>query len=326
MIGSKSQLLGRYKADQTVDSDSSEVNLDRPKDTGHITLQGVVREPLLWSAEQPHLYVLVISLYSSLEGAVQGGVDALNVETCRVGIRDVRLVGEDNVLCVNNCPLVVAGVNRHEFDPVSGRAVTVETMREDAIIMKRLNFNATRCSHYPQHRIWLEICDEAGLYVVDEANIESHGFQILGQPVAYLSNHRDWHGALLNRVSRMYERDKNSASVIMWSLGNESGVGKAHESMYKWLHTRDAKRLVQYEAGGADSRVTDIICPMYKYPDWCMKYAVNDKKKRPLILCEYAHAMGNSGGGTEDYWKLIRSKEYPRMQGKVESDVHEIES
>jgi beta-galactosidase len=149
------------------------------------------------------------------------------------------------VLRVNQKALVIAGMNRHEFDSRTGRAVSEESMRRDAILLKQLNFNAVRSSHYPQHPFWLEVCDEIGLYVIDEANIETHGFQVLGQPSGYLATLPEWRGAMVNRVTRMYERGKNFPCVIGWSLGNESGFGPTHDLMADWLRVRDPRRFVQ---------------------------------------------------------------------------------
>jgi beta-galactosidase len=176
-------------------------------------------------------------------------------------------------------------------------------MLNDVRLMKQLNFNAVRCSHYPPHPFFLHLCDELGLYVVDEANIETHGFQVLGQAVNYITSHADWRGAIASRIGRMFERDKNHPSVIIWSLGNESGGGSTMEAMASWLRVRDPRRLVQYESGGARTPATDIICPMYQRLHWCSAATAADAQKRPVVLCEYAHAMGNSGGCLASYWK-----------------------
>lgn len=188
-------------------------------------------------------------------------------------------------------------------------------MIKDALLLKKLGFNAVRSAHYPQHPFWLDLCDEVGLYVIDEANIETHGFQAIGQPIGYLSSLEEWRGAMLSRVSRMLERDKNHPCIIGWSLGNECGYGPNHREMYKWLKLRDPSRFVHYESGGARSDVTDIICPMYQRPKWCIEQSLTDTHKRPVILCEYAHAMGNSGGSLGHYWKYFRDQTYPRLQG-----------
>lgn len=154
-----------------------------------------------------------------------------------------------------------------------------------------------------------------GIYVVDECNVETHGFQALGQPINYLTDSPAWKDGIVSRFTRMVERDKNHPSVIAWSLGNESGVGRSHFDMKEWAAVRDPSRLVQYESGGARSACTDIICPMYMRPEWCEYQAKNDRQKRPVILCEYAHAMGNSGGVLEHYWRCFRDPTLPRLQG-----------
>ena len=219
----------------------------------------------LWSAEAPHLYIILITLHESSDDAFMA-TKILDIEGQRFGIRQVDIDGAYNQLRLNKKPLLIAGVNRHEFDCYQGRSVDENNMRKDALLMKQFNFNAVRCAHYPHHHRWLEICDAIGLMVIDEANIESHGFQTIGQAVGYLSNRKEWMGAHMSRIIRMYERDKNSTSVLIWSLGNESGVGKSHKMGYHWLKKRDVGRPVQYESGGAASNVTDIICPMYHRP------------------------------------------------------------
>lgn len=293
-----------------------EVNLTN-KDTrsnAMSTLQLSIDHPHLWNAETPYLYVIIISLYKNEEDASKDR-NVIDIESHRFGIRTVGRYGRHGALGINNKVITVAGVNRHEFHMEKGRAVSEADMVQDAMLMKQLNFNAVRLSHYPQHPLWLEICDLCGLYVVDEANIETHGFQILGQAAAYLGHHADWEGALFHRVTRMYERDKNYGCIISWSLGNECGVGPTQKSMADWLRTRDPRRFVQYESGGARSIATDIIAPMYQRPAWCRHQALHDHDQRPVILCEYAHAMGNSGGCFADYWEDIWNPELPRLQG-----------
>jgi beta-galactosidase len=241
--------------------------------------------PALWTAESPHLYIVVISLYSTIEAAEAGqsGESVMDVESARVGIREVKIGTKNNVLCVNGTPLTIAGVNRHEFHPRTGRFVSDATMQQDVSLLKQFNFNAVRCSHYPPHDRFLELCDEAGLYVINEANIETHGFQVLGQPVAFLSKGRcedQWSAAMASRVSRMVERHKNHSCIIGWSLGNESGLGSIHERMAGWVRARDARRFLQYEGGGAKSSCTDIVCPMYQRLSWCKYQALHDKTQR----------------------------------------------
>jgi hypothetical protein len=242
------KLPNRINADSLLSADTlAKEHRDSasPGIQGTATVSYTLDDPLLWTAETPHLYTLVVSLYPSLAEAEQApeGRDIHSL-VHRVGIRKVSISGPDHVLRINDSRITIAGINRHEFDPRTGRAVSKESMRADAILLKQLNFNAVRSAHYPQHPYWLEVCDEVGLYVIDEANIETHGFQALGQPVGYLSSLPEWEAALVSRVTRMYERDKNHACVIAWSLGNESGHGPTHDLMANWLRLRDPGRFV----------------------------------------------------------------------------------
>jgi beta-galactosidase/beta-glucuronidase len=269
-----------------------------------LSLKGTVLEPTLWTAETPHLYLVVMTILKQEKQAEDGHhpslLTELDVESCEYGFKEVSISPHDRQLCVNKVPLRIAGVNHHEFHPLTGRSVSHEVMLSDIFLLKQFHFNAVRLSHYPHHPYWLELCSRHGLYVIDETNIETHGFQWSGQAVNYLSSQTDWLDAHLSRVRGMVERDKNQTAVIGWSLGNESGVGEAHRKMYRWLKARDESgRVVQYESGGATSEVTDIICPMYLRPEWCQRQALKDPKKRPVVLCEYAHAMGNSSGDTD---------------------------
>ncbi len=270
-----------------------------------------VENPSKWTDETPNLYTLVLSLVDS-----QGEV--LDVERTRVGFRSVEIT--DGLLRVNGQPLLIRGANRHEHDPKRGHAVTRESMIQDITLMKQLNFNAVRTAHYPNHPEFYELCDEYGLYVVDEANLETHGMW----PCARLSEDPVWLLAYMERMTRLVLRDRNHPSVIIWSLGNESGVGKNHHAMYQWTKQADPTRPVQYEGGGSNTDATDIICPMYArvetdmphpaVPKWAIKKWIGlPNETRPLILCEYAHAMGNSLGSFSDYWDAFR--EYPRLQG-----------
>jgi beta-galactosidase len=302
----------RVKADTISDPYESEVTSARHKKyrTIKATLQAQYMNPILWNAEKPFLYTFVLTLQRD------NTTTDCDVESCQLGFREIRIGGEHNTLQVNRKTITIAGVNRQEFNCRQGRAVSTADMIDEIRMMKKLNFNAVRLSHHCPHHQWLELCDAAGLYVICEANIETHGFQCLGQPVGYLSHLREWRGAMLCRTVRMFEHHKNFSSIIGWSLGNESGVGPNHEVMYSWLHERDhSGRFVQYESGGSRSKVTDIICPMYRRPDWCKLQALNDKLQRPVILCEYSHAMGNSAGGLHDYWTWFRDNAFPRFQG-----------
>lgn len=277
-----------------------------------VTFQNIAFEdPKKWTAETPNLYRCVISLHNE-----QGRL--VDVEAYDIGFRSIDILAGQ--LCVNGKPLLIRGVNRHEHHPENGHAVSESDMIADIKIMKQNNFNAVRTAHYPNHPRWYELCDELGLYVVDEANIETHGMFPMGR----LASDPQWTGAFMSRYTQMVERDKNHASIIIWSLGNESGYGASHDAMYGWSKAFDPSRPVQYEGGGANTAATDIICPMYARVDSDIKddavpkYSIKKwlslpGETRPLILCEYAHAMGNSLGSFDDYWQAFR--EYPRLQG-----------
>lgn len=270
-----------------------------------------VDRPALWSAETPALYRLTLVLRDG-----QGNL--LEAEACDVGFRRVEI--SNGLLKVNGQPLLIRGVNRHEHHPENGQVMDEATMRHDIELMKQHNFNAVRCSHYPNHPLWYRLCDRYGLYVVDEANIETHGMV----PMSRLADDPRWLPAMSERVTRMVQRDRNHPSIIIWSLGNESGHGANHDALYRWIKTTDPTRPVQYEGGGANTAATDIVCPMYArvdqdqpfpaVPKWSIKKWIGmPDETRPLILCEYAHAMGNSFGGFAKYWQAFRS--HPRLQG-----------
>ncbi|MBP7707316.1 MAG: DUF4981 domain-containing protein [Candidatus Aminicenantes bacterium] len=252
-----------------------------------------------WSAETPDLYRLVLEL-----GYGDGRI--LEAVTSRIGFRTSEI--KDGRLLVNGVPVLLKGVNRHEHDPLTGHVISEASMRQDIELMKRSNINAVRTCHYPDDPRWYELCDEYGLYLVDEANIESHG---MGYGPASLAKDPAWGPAHLDRVRRMVERDKNHPSIIVWSLGNEAGDGVNFEEAYRWLKKRDPSRPVQYERAGLRAH-TDIYCPMYASIEEMLKYAAT-RKDRPLIQCEYAHSMGNSTGNLQDYWDAIES--HDQLQG-----------
>ncbi|MBL5829090.1 beta-galactosidase [Serratia fonticola] len=275
------------------------------------TLRLPVDQPALWSAETPTLYRAVVKLLSPTG-------ELLEAEAYDVGFRQVEI--SNGLLKLNGQPLLIRGTNRHEHHPEQGQVMDEATMRQDILLMKQHNFNAVRCSHYPNHPLWYKLCDRYGLYVVDEANIETHGMQ----PMNRLSNDPLWLPAMSERVTRMVQRDRNHACIIIWSLGNESGHGCNHDALYRWIKSQDPTRPVQYEGGGANTAATDIICPMYArveqdqpfpaVPKWSIKKWIGlPDEHRPLILCEYAHAMGNSFGGFDRYWQAFRK--HPRLQG-----------
>ena len=264
-----------------------------------------VPDALSWSAETPHRYAVTVEL-------VDPGGRVRQEETQRVGIRSVEV--RDRQLLVNGRPIWVFGVNRHDHHPDRGKAVTVEDMRADLELMRAHNISAVRTSHYPNDSAFYELCDELGFYVVDEANIESHGYN------RSLCDDERYRAAWLDRGARMVTRDRNHPAVILWSLGNESGYGTNHDALAGWirradptrpLHYEDAVRIEGWDDGGLHA--TDIVCPMYPEIEEIRAYGVRGKGGRPLIMCEYSHAMGNSNGSLADYWDAITST--PGLQG-----------
>jgi len=258
-----------------------------------------ITAPLLWSAETPNLYKLLISLRNA-EGQV------VEVIPVNVGFRKVEIKGGN--LLVNGRRVLIKGVNRHEHDPDLGQVVTRERMIQDIKVMKQNNINTVRTCHYPNVPAWYDLCDQFGIYLIDEANIESHG---MGYGPESLAKQPEWAAAHMNRTVRMVERDKNHASIIIWSLGNEAGDGPNFEATSAWIKKRDASRPVHYEQAGERSH-TDIVCPMYPRVSRLERYS-SQPQTRPFIMCEYQHAMGNSNGDMWSYWELIYSRPY--LQG-----------
>lgn len=269
------------------------------QETEKISFSTLLKNPDKWSAETPVLYKLVITLKDNRNNILQ-------VEAANIGFRTVEMRGGQ--LLVNGVPVILKGVNRHEHDPVTGHVISVQSMMDDITLMKQHNINAVRTSHYPNDPRWYELCDRYGLYVVNEANIESHG---MGYGERSLAKDPAWELAHLERVQRMVERDKNHPSVIIWSLGNEAGDGVNFTACYNWLKERDPSRPVQYERALLGSN-TDIYVPMYPSLQHLEEY-VQQRQERPLIMCEYAHSMGNSTGNLRDYWELI--EKYDQLQG-----------
>jgi beta-galactosidase/beta-glucuronidase len=270
----------------------------------HLEDEAVVEAPVAnvrrWSAEDPQLYTLVVWL------AVIDEVR--DVERCAVGFRAVEML--EGRVHLNGSPLMFRGVNRHEHDPIQGHAVTRESMVQDIVLMKQHNFNAVRTSHYPNQSLWYELCDEYGLYVVDETNIETHGCQ----PMSLLSQDPLWRTAYLERCGRMVARDRNHPCVVFWSLGNESGSGPNHAAMAGLIRNLDNSRPVVYEGDAASAPTfTDVLFPMYQRPEAIRQAIAAPGETRPLILCEYSHAMGNSNGNVAKYWDAFNT--YPRLQG-----------
>ena len=251
-----------------------------------------------WSAETPWLYTLTVASFDK-----KGQTESASFE---IGFRDVCI--KDGQLLVNGQPVLIKGANRHEMNPYKGYVVSEADMIQDIQIMKRLNINAVRTCHYPDDPLWYTLCDRYGLYMVAEANIESHG---MGYGEGTLAKRADYEIAHLDRIRRAVQRDYNHPSVIVWSLGNEAGFGPNFEKGYELVKSMDQSRPVQYEQAHGN-QYTDIYCPMYLPFDRCEKYAAANPAK-PLIQCEYAHAMGNSMGGLKEYWDLVRK--YPSYQG-----------
>jgi beta-galactosidase len=256
-----------------------------------------------WSVELPNLRTLIVRLVDP---------SGENVETAsiRIGFRRVEIRGLD--LLINGKRMLLRGVNRHDFDERTGRVVSRESMRADLVQMKQFGFNAVRTSHYPNDPAFLDLADELGLFVIDEADIESHAFyRTLCDDPRYLNQ---W----VTRVSRMAQRDKNHPSVILWSLGNESGYGMNHDAAAGWLRRYDPSRPIQYEGAirfgwGTDQTASDITCPMYPEIESIVAHARSERQRHPLIMCEYSHAMGNSNGTLGEYWDAIEST--PGLQG-----------
>ncbi len=258
----------------------------------------------LWSAENPRRYRVVCEL-------VDPGGEVREVHAVVTGFRSVERRG--NAVLVNGKRVMIRGVNRHDHHPDRGKAVSVDDMRADLVAMKRHNVNAVRCSHYPNDSRFLDLCDELGLYVVDEANAEAHAWNT---SLCHDPRYRDtW----MSRITRMVERDRNHPSIIMWSLGNEAGYGAVHDAAAAWIRSVDPTRLVHYEGAvfhagwDAAHAATDVVCPMYATIDAIVQYGKSSAGKRPLIMCEYSHAMGNSNGSLADYWQAFENT--PGLQG-----------
>lgn len=264
------------------------------------TVEKFVKDALPWTAETPNLYTLVVNMFDAQGKPMESFAHPF-------GFRTVEMINGQQL--INGVPVLFKGVNRHEHDPHKGRSIDVASMLEDIRLMKHFNINSVRNCHYPNHYQWYSLCDKYGLYLVDEANIESHGMMFHKDET--LANYEDWETPFMERMSRMVKRDRNYTSIVTWSLGNESGYGKHFETIYHWTKKFDATRPVQYEGGGYQS-VSDIYCPMYARI-WSLRRHINQRDARPMILCEYAHAMGNSVGNLQDYWDLIYK--YDQLQG-----------
>jgi beta-galactosidase len=279
---------------------------NRPLST-KVQMDGKVPAPAQWSAEQPNLYTAVISLKNEKGQVVEA--TGTKIGFCRSEIKGKNFL-------INGKRVLVKGVNRHEHDPDRGKVPTRDLMIKDIITMKQFNINTCRSSHYPNDPLWLALCDEYGLYVIDEVNVEAHGLGAEMQSMpADKSRHTaydpQWKPAHHDRTQRMFERDKNVACVVAWSLGNECGNGPVFYETYDWLKKRDTRPVMSEQAGEYPN--TDIVTPMYPTIANMKKYAADKNQKRPYIMCEYSHAMGNSNGNFKEYWDIIRASD--NMQG-----------
>jgi beta-galactosidase len=259
--------------------------------------------PKKWTHENPTLYTLIVRLCDPTGQPIQ-------YSSHRIGFRSIQI--QNRQLLINGRPVYIRGVNRHEHDALRGKAVTEETMLADVRLMKQHNINAVRTSHYPNDERWYDLCDEHGLYVLDEANIETHSVY------NRLCHAPEWRTAFLERGARMVERDKNHACVVVWSLGNESGYGPNHDLLAGWIRGVDPSRPIHYEGAIAPdwnkgTLASDLVCPMYPSIDRIIDFAIHSSDPRPLIMCEYAHAMGNSVGNLKEYWQAI--EKHPGLQG-----------
>jgi len=286
-------------AQNEVASVTTEEILMRPNRVTGIVPTIILKNPAKWTAETPNLYRLVLTLSDAAGKTIE-------TVSHNVGFRKVEI--KNAQLLVNGQPILIKGVNRHEHDPETGHAVSLESMIRDVALMKHFNINTVRTSHYPDDPRWYDLCDRFGLYVIDEANIESHGMGYGGESLA---KDPKWKDAHVDRMRRMVERDKNHPSIIIWSMGNEAGDGVNFKACYDFTKKRDPSRPVHYERAGTGPN-TDIVCWMYPSVQGIIRYA-KENPARPLIMCEYAHAMGNSVGNLQDYWDAI--EEYPALQG-----------
>ena len=282
------------------DIDTKEVHIMTGKLDCSIWFDIPVTAPALWSAETPNLYTLVVTLWNEKGEATQ-------YVSCRVGFRQVDI--KDGKILMNGQPFYIKGVNRHEHDETTGKYVRMDTMLKDILLMKQHNINAVRTSHYPDCEEWYDLCDQYGIYIMDEADLETHGW-------CDFSRDSRFSAAFLERMIRMVERDKNHPCVMMWSLGNETGYGPNHDAMSGWVHGFDNTRPVHYEGariGASTPSSVDVASSMYPSFEYLLEMANDPLTTKPVIMCEYVHAMGNSLGGMKDYWDVIYSHE--RIRG-----------
>ena len=271
------------------------------KEQHQVSFRHVIPNPEKWTAETPNLYTLLLRL-------VDGNNNPTHIVSCKIGFRKVEII--NGVFYVNGVPVLIKGVNRHEHDQYKGHVVSEEAMIKEISLMKQFNINAVRTSHYPHDERFYDLCDKYGLYVTDEANIESHGMYY-GE--YSLAKDERWKDAHVDRVIRMVERDKNHPCVIVWSLGNEAGDGQNFTAAYQWIRGRDGSRPVHYERAIMGNN-TDIFCPQYPSVTSLKEFAAQ-KRAKPMIISEYSHAMGNSNGNLVDLWEVIYQADHTQLQG-----------
>jgi len=293
-------LLELLDSKNSVYADSK--TLDIPANsTAKYSTEEIFKNVKQWSAEIPNLYTLKIILKNEINATQDQYIQR------PIGFKRVEI--KNSQVLINNKAIYIRGVDRHETDPYTGHVVSRASMEKDIKLMKLNNINAVRSSHYPNDPYWLDLCDTYGLYVIDEANIESHPLAI--NEDTQIGNEMSWLPAHMARTQRMYYRDRNHTSIYSWSLGNEGGTGKIFKTTYKWLKERDNNRIVQYEPAGKED-YTDVYCPMYPKPEYLVNHGKSDSDK-PFIMIEYAHAMGNSVGNLQDFWDIIET--YTNLQG-----------
>ncbi len=311
------QLLDKNKQEVIHEKITNEINIHSKQDM-KFKFKKKISSPKKWTAETPYLYTLLFYLKNESEEIVE-------IISCKCGFRSVEI--KNSQLLVNGSPIMVRGINRHEFHPETGRAITIDSMMEDILLMKRFNINAVRTSHYPNDPYFYDLCDYYGLYVMDETDIECHGFDLTSDKNR-LSDDPEWRNAYLDRMKRMVERDKNHCSIIIWSLGNESGFGSNHQAIAEWTRKADSSRPIHYERD-RNMLVSDIFSAMYprleevirfgegkeelSFRGWDTVFSPEEYQGKPLILCEYAHAMGNGPGELKDYWDVFYK--YDCLQG-----------
>lgn len=323
-LNTEEELKGKKVLYQLKDKDGDVFTSEEiTEDSTNLSGKFAISKPHKWTAESPYLYKLKITL--SQDGA------HLQTITQNVGFRKVEM--KNGLITVNNTPILFKGVNRHEHHPHFGRAVPFEFMRRDLHIMKSHNINAVRTSHYPSHPRFYDLCDELGFWVIDEADLECHGFYdcvarpqdisedddynerkklTFPQAAAFTSDNPEWKEAYLDRMRQMVIRDKNHPSIIIWSLGNESFYGQNHTAMYELGKELDPTRPIHYE-GDIGAEHTDMLSLMYPSIETIMEIAEEKNYTKPLVLCEYAHAMGNGPGALQEYQDAFYK--YPRLQG-----------